>query len=363
MIRVGLIGFGLGGRVFHAPLISSVEGMELAAALERTGNKTAERYPGITTYRSLEGMLADRSLDLFVISTPNRTHFELARQILSAGRSVVIDKPLAVTPDEIAELIRLATDAGVLLVPFHNRRWDSDFQTIQKLLREGLLGRLVSLESRFDRWRPTPPTDRLWKDDPDTGGGVLLDLGTHLVDQALVLFGRPEAVSADVVRERSGTRANDSFNVRLRYPELQVTLGANVLTLPARPRFHLRGTNGNYWKFDVDPQEAALHQITRIEDPAWGREPAANWGLLHVGIDGSTVTRPVEAIPGDYRIYYAGVRDALLGKSSAPVAAIDAWCVARILEWAAESSAQRKEMVCDWSEEPGHKPSQEPKNG
>jgi predicted dehydrogenase len=359
MIRSGLIGFGLGGRVFHAPLISSVEGMELAAVLERTGNKAAERYPGVTTYRSLEEMLADRSLDLFVVTTPNGTHFELARQILRAGRSVIIDKPIAVTPDEIAELMHLAADAEALLVPFHNRRWDSDFQTVQKLLREGLLGRLVSLESRFDRWRPTPPIDRLWKDDPDTGGGLLLDLGTHLVDQALVLFGKPESVSADVLRERSGIRANDSFNLRLRYPDFQVTLGANNLTLPARPRFHLRGADGNYWKFGLDPQEAALHQITRIEDPAWGREPAANWGLLHVGVDGSTVTRPVETVPGDYRIFYAGVRDALLGKGPPPVAAIDAWRVARILEWAEESSEQRKEIVCDW----GHEPSPELKNG
>lgn len=352
MIRVGLIGFGLGGRVFHAPLISSVEGIELAAALERTGNKVAERYPGITTYRTLEEMLADRSLDLFVITTPNGTHFELARQVLRAGRNVVMDKPLAVTSGEIAELMQLAAEAQVLLAPFHNRRWDSDFQTVQKLLHEGLLGRLVWFESRFDRWRPILPKERRWKDDPSIGGGILLDLGTHLADQALVLFGKPEVIGADIVSERSDAHANDSIEVRLHYPGLTVTLGANCLTLPPRPRFHLRGTNGNYWKFGVDPQEAALGEIKRIEDPAWGRELAANWGVLHVSVDHGTVTRPVEALHGDYRLYYAGIRDALLGKAPAPVAAIDAWRAARILEWAEESSEQRKEIICDWSEEP-----------
>lgn len=353
MIRVGLIGFGLGGRVFHAPLVSSVEGMELAAVLERTTNKAAARYPGLVTHRSLEEMLADTSLDLFVVSTPNGTHYELSRQILSAGRNVVVDKPVAASSAQIAELIGLAAAKKLLFAPFHNRRWDSDFQTIKKLLHEGLLGRLVSFESRFDRWRPTMPTDRLWKDDPDTGGGVLLDLGTHIADQALVLFGKPDAVSADLERERDGAKSNDSFTVRLRYAGLQVTLGANCLSLPAAPRLHLRGTNGNYWKSGLDPQEAALNQIVRIaDDPCWGREPAANWGVLHVGIDGGTVTRPVEPVPGDYRLYYAGVRDALLGKAPAPVAAIDAWRVARLLEWAEESSKLRREVVCDWSKEP-----------
>jgi predicted dehydrogenase len=352
MIRVGLIGFGLAGRVFHAPLISSVEGLQLAAALERTTNKVAERYPDITTYRSLDEMLADASLDLFVVATPNGSHFELANRILSAGRNMVVDKPMAITTAEIAKLIRLAAEKNLLLAPFHNRRWDSDFQTIQKLLHEGALGRLVEFQSRFDRWRPTLPTDRLWKVDPSAGGGALLDLGSHLVDQALVLFGKPLAVSADVRSERSPLTANDSFEIRLRYSEFIVKLGSNSLALPPSLRFHLRGTSGNYWKKGLDQQEVALAKLTRIGDPNWGREPAANWGVLHVGIDGCEVSRPVEPVPGDYRRYYAGIRDALLGKGPAPVAAMDAWRGLRILEWAAESQEKRCEIICDWSGEP-----------
>jgi predicted dehydrogenase len=351
MIRVGLVGFGMAGRVFHGPLISSVEGLELAAVVERSSDNAAQRYPGIITYRSLEAMLADASLDLFVVATPSGTHFEVTRQILEAGKNVVVDKPVAVASAEVAQLMALARANSALLVPFFNRRWDGDFQSIQRLLHEGSLGRLVHFESRFDRWSPGS-TRRPWKDDPTQGGGQLLDLGTHIGDQALALFGRPEAVCADVTRERDGEGSNDAFSVRLRYPAFTAVLGANCLSTPARPRFHLRGSKGNYWKSGVDLQEAALNKITRIEDPAWGQEPPANWGTLHVDADGVMVTRPIEPIPGDYRLYYEGVRDSLLGKATAPVEAISAWRIARLLEWAAESSDQRREIPCDWSQEP-----------
>lgn len=196
----------------------------------------------------------------------------------------------------------------------------------------------------------------MWKESAEAGGGKLLDLGPHLVDQALVLFGKPEGVSAEVVREKDGPGVNDAFTIRLRYPSLAVTLSANSLSLPAPPRFYLRGTKGSYWKSGVDPQEAALNKITRIDtrtgDPAWGQEPPANWGVLHVGIEGGSVSRPVPALTGDYRLYYAGIRDALLGKAPAPVTGIDGWRAARVLEWAVESSEKRREIVCDWSGEP-----------
>ena len=352
MIRVGIVGFGLGGRVFHAPLISSVEGLELAAVVERTTNNAVERYPGITIFRSVADMLADASISLIVVTTPSGTHFEIAQQILEVGHHVVVDKPVCTTSAEVAQLMRLASARNLLLVTFHNRRWDGDFQTVRRVIGEGSLGRLVSFESRFDRWRPDIATNKLWKENIETGGGTLLDLGPHLTDQALTLFGKPEAVSAVVLRERDGTGSNDAFTIRLRYPGISVTLGANALSLPTGPRFHLRGTKGNYVKLGVDAQEAALTKITRIEDPAWGVEPTASWGTLHVGIDGGVVSTPVRPVVGDYRLFYSGVRDALLGKAPVPVQAIDAWRVLRILEWAAESSERRSEVNCDWSEEP-----------
>src|SRR5579862_5702703 len=244
MIRVGLVGFGMAGRVFHAPLISSVDGLELAAVVEGHSDNAAQRYPGITTYRSLEELLADASIKLVVVATPNSTHFPVAMQALEAAKNVVVDKPVALASSEIAELSELAGGIGLRLFPFHNRRFDSDFQTIKKVIGEHTLGRLVHFESYFDRWRPGLST-RAWKEESDQGG-ILFDLGTHVVDEALMLFGLPASVGADVFRERDSDGANDSFTIRLHYlTGFSATLGANCLSSLARPRVHLRGTRGN----------------------------------------------------------------------------------------------------------------------
>jgi scyllo-inositol 2-dehydrogenase (NADP+) len=351
MIRVGLVGFGLGGRVFHAPVLSSVEGLELAAIFERSSDHAEKLYPGIKVCRTLDEMLADSSIKLVVVASPNASHFDIALGALEAARNVVIDKPMAVSSSEIEQLMALAGGVGLQCIPFHNCRWDSDFRTIQKVIYEKTLGHLVHFESTRDRWRPGA-TRKPWKEEPEQGG-ILLDLGTHFVDQALLLFGPPESVGAEVRREREGEGANDSFTIRLHYfTGLTVTLGSNLLSTFARPRFHLRGTKGNYWKWGVDPQEEALGKITRIESADWGKEPAELWGTLAVETDGGVVKERVESVPGDYRIFYEGVRDALLGKGPAPVAAIDAWRTARVLEWAVESSKTHRDIECDWTNEP-----------
>lgn len=348
MIRVGLVGFGMAGKVFHGPLISSVEGLELAAVVERKTHAAAERYPGIRTYRSLEEMLADTNLQLIVIATPSGTHFELAKKALEAGKDLVVDKPVCARAVEIAELMEIAARMKVKLIPFHNRRWDGDFRTVRKLLHDEALGRVVSFESTFDRWRPHPKIGG-WKELNAPGSGVLLDLGTHLIDQALELFGLPLEVSAEVGREREPRdAADDFFTVRLYYDGLTATLGANCLSEPARARFHLRGTKGNYWKFGLDSQETKLTQIARIEDANWGHEESAKWGMLYTEIVGAMISRPVEALRGDYRLFYEGVRDALEGKGELPVKAKDAWRVARVIEWARESAMERKVVRCDW---------------
>jgi len=262
-----------------------------------------------------------------------------------------VDKPVSVASDEIRVLIELAASQQRLLIPFHNRRWDGDFFTLRKLLKEHQLGRVVHFESRLDRWRPGD-TRRPWKDDPSQGGGVLLDLGTHLVDQALVLCGKPLAVSAEVLRERDGEGTDDSFTVRLRYDRCYYTVGANALSSIPGARFHVRGTRGNFRKKSVDPQEAALNKITRITAADWGQEAQSEWGLLYVDVEGGMVSRPIATHAGDYRMFYAAVRDAVAGEAPPPVSAVDAWRVARILEWARESSEKRREVTCDWSSEP-----------
>jgi scyllo-inositol 2-dehydrogenase (NADP+) len=351
MIRVGLVGFGLAGRVFHAPIISSVEGLELAAVFERTSDHAEKLYPGIKVCRTLDELLADSSIKLVVVASPNATHFDIALRVLEAARNVVIDKPVATASSEVAQLLELAGGVGLQCVPFHNRRWDSDFRTLQQVIHEKSLGHLVHLESNHDRWRPGA-TRRPWKDDP-AEGGILLDLGTHLVDQALALFGPPESVGAEVRRERDGEGANDSFVIRLHYlTGIEVTLGSNCLSALPRPRFHLRGTKGNFLKWGLDPQEEALGKITRIDSAEWGKEPADRWGTLAVDAGEGVAPQPVESVPGDYRLFYEGVREALRGNGKPPVAAIDAWRTARILEWAIESSKTDRDIECDWSGEP-----------
>lgn len=351
MIRFGILGFGMAGRVFHGPLISSVDGLELAAVVERHTDEAAARYPGITTYRSADAMLADPSIEIMVVATPSGTHFDVARQVIAAGKHLIVDKPMAASSAEIAELMRLASARNVLLIPFHNRRWDGDFLTVKSLLADNAVGRLVHFESRMDRWSPRA-TRRPWKDDPAQAGGVLLDLGTHLADQALQLFGKPFAITAEVLRERDGEGANDAFTLRLRYNGFHVTLSANALSSPPGPRFLLRGTGGNYRKHGIDPQEAALNKVARISDPNWGEEPAEAWGTLHADINGAIITRPIQTLAGDYRRYYGAVRDALESGAPTPVRAIEGWLVARLLEWAQQSSEIRCEVPCDWSQEP-----------
>ena len=351
MIRAGVVGFGLSGRVFHAPMIAAVDGLELAAVVERHSHNAAAQYPGITTYTSYEAMLADDSLDFVVLGTPSTVHFEMAMQAIAAGKNVVVDKPTCVTSAQVAELGTAAKAAGKQAFPYHNRRWDGDFLTLQKLLSEQKLGRLVSFESTFDRWRPIRRDDN-WRENGLPGGGILLDLGTHLVDQALVLFGLPEAVRADVRGERDGAVTPDYFNIQLQYGGMTATVGGTCLTCLPRPHFIVRGTRGNYARWGLDSQEGRLRQLPQIVEPGWGAEPAANWGTLCVDVDGGMVSHPVPAIPGDYRQFYIGVREALLGNAPAPVLPIDAWRVARILEWATQSSEERREIPCDWSDAP-----------
>jgi predicted dehydrogenase len=346
MIRVGLVGYGMAGRVFHAPVISAVEGLELAAVVERHSRNAEAAYPGITTYTSLEEMLKDESLRLIVVATPNTSHAPLAHLALAAGRHVVVDKPTGITSKVIEGLIA-AIGPDRLLIPFHNRRWDNDFQTLRKLFHEEKLGTVVSLESTFLRWRPA--SRGTWRDDGTDGGGILLDLGTHLADQAVQLFGLPPEISAEVTAERPGGKVNDSFTIRLYYPGKVITLVANCLTAVPRPRYTVRGTQGNYVKWGLDPQEDRLKVTGKVEGSNWGMDPASAWGTLSIDVDGSMVTQPVQPIPGDYRLYYSGVRDAILGKVAPPVLATDALHVAQILEAAERSSQEKRTLPLNWT--------------
>ena len=344
-IRAGLVGFGHGGSIFHAPFLYAIEGLELTAILQRHGDTAAQAYPGVAIARSMEELLAQPNLDLIVISTPPSTHFELARQALEAGKHVVLDKPFVATSDQARVLIQLARARKRVLSVYQNCRWDGDFVTLQQVLASNELGRMVTLESRYDRYRPGPRT-KPWQENTFPGNGVLHDLGAHLVDQALVLFGTPEAIFADVRLDRDLAVVNDAFTIYLFYPRLRVVLNSTLLARTAGPRFVAHGTLGSYVKYGLDPQEQALKDGAVLGGPHWGEEPEANWGKLATVQDDQTVERRVPTLPGDYRRYYENVRDAIWGIAPLAVTAEQGWRTIRLLEFAIESSEQHCAVSC-----------------
>ena len=223
MVKVGLVGFGMAGQSFHAPIIRAVPGLELACILERHGSIAQQKYPGVRIARTLEDLLADEKIQLCVIATPNASHFDLAQRCLLAGRDVVVDKPFATNSSDALQLVELAEKSGRLLTVYQNRRFDGDFLTVQKLLAAKTLGRVVAYTSHYDRFRPALK-ENAWRERPGTGNGILFDLGPHLVDHALVLFGTPLAISAEVFSEREGSEVDDAFDVRFGYPEIHAYL-------------------------------------------------------------------------------------------------------------------------------------------
>jgi len=345
MIDVGLIGFGFAGKTFHAPVISAVEGLCLAAILQRHGTEAQQAYPAARTVRTLDDLLAIDSIRLVVIATPNTTHFDLAKRCLLAGRDVVIDKPFATTYAEAAELVELAKQQQRLLSVYQNRRWDGDFLTIRSLLEDGKLGRVVLFESHFDRFRPQLKANA-WREQPEPGSGVLFDLGPHLIDQAMLLFGTPEALIADVRIERDGASIDDGFDVVLHYPRMRALLRAGVLVSTPTPRFAVQGTQGGYLKYGLDPQEDALKRGETPSGEFWGFEAPERWGTLLTAQGDSFVREQLPTKPGDYRQYYANIRDAILGEAELAVTPQQALNVMRALELAKDSS--RKRCALSW---------------
>jgi len=345
-IRAGVVGFGLGGSIFHAPFLHAIDGFELAAILQPHGDTAAQAYPNVSIVRTMAELLAQPNLELIAISTPPSTHFELARQALEANKHVVIDKPFVSTSDQARQLIELARARKLILSAYQNRRWDGDFLTLKGLIAGGELGRIVSLESRFERYHPGVRPKK-WQEKNLPGNGILYDLGSHLADQALVLFGTPEAIFADVRYDRDITDINDAFTIYLFYPGVRVLLKATLLARAAGPRFVLHGTLGSYVKYGVDPQEQAMKDGILLGDPHWGEEPESAWGTLTTTRDGQMIERKVPTLPGDYRRYYENVRDAILSLAPLAVPAEDGWRTMRLLEMALESSAQRSAISCN----------------
>jgi predicted dehydrogenase len=331
-IRVGLIGYGYAGKTFHAPLIRSVPGLSLAVIGSSKQQLLEQTWPGITVC-SVTDVATHPDVDLVVIASPNDSHFPLAAAALRAGKDVVIDKPFTVTLAEARSLVTIASQNKRLLSVFHNRRWESEILATKTILESGVLGEISHYECHMDRFRPL--VRRRWREDPGPGAGLWFDLGPHLIDQALHLFGLPKSVNASFAILRKGGQTDDWAHVQLNYDRLRVVLHASLLASGGCPRSVLHGTQGSWAKFGADVQESQLMNGMLPDDPAFGYDPDP--GILY---DGATGTRTEVPSPtGNEREYYAGIRDAILGKSPAPVLARDAVACMAILETSFASGA------------------------
>jgi predicted dehydrogenase len=334
---VALVGYGFAGRVFHAPLITNVEGLTLSTIVSSNAAKVHADFPSVAVVAQAATAFADPSIDLVVIATPNDTHFLLARAALAAGKHVVVDKPFTLTGSEARVLAGEAQRAGRVLSVYHNRRWDSDFLTLRRLIDEGELGDVVHFESHFDRWRPD--VGQRWREQPGAGSGIWFDLGPHLVDQALCLFGAPRAVFADLAVQREGGRTTDYFHVLLRYDERRVILHGGLLVAAKGPRFIVHGTRGSFVKDGMDSQEDALRAGLSPRSENFGTDPRD--GILTLG---NQTSRPVASLRGAYIRYYELLRDAIEASAPPPVTAAEAIAVMDILELAEESNRTRTEL-------------------
>jgi len=340
MLNVGLIGFGFSGKVFHAPVIRAVDGLRLTTIVQRHGTPDP-RYSDVEVVRSVEELLTG-TIDLVVIATPNTSHHPIAQQCLLAGRHVVIDKPFTTTLREAEELVQLGAVRRRVLSAYQNRRYVGDFVTLRNLLSEGVLGRVTLFESHFDRFRPELRPGA-WREQAQPGSGIWFDLGPHLLDQALVLFGTPQAVSADIRVEREGAAADDAFDVTLHYPGMRALLRASMLALSPGPTFAVHGTKGSFVKYGLDPQEAALKSGRTPDESHWDSEPPEMYGRLTT----PEGTRTVPTIPSSFTQYYENIRDAILGKTQPAVTPEQVLNVMRGLELAVASS--RKRCVLPWT--------------
>jgi predicted dehydrogenase len=341
-LRVGLVGYGLGGEAFHAPLIAATPGLRLSAVVTRDperASRARRRHGPVRVVERAEEVWTGEPLDVVVVTSPNRTHVPIARAALAAGAAVVVDKPLAVTSAEAEELVLEAERSDLLLTVFHNRRWDGDFRTLARLLGEGALGDVLRFESRFERWQPEPKPGWRMSPDPEDAGGLLYDLGSHLIDQALVLFGPVRSVYAELDRRREGVGVDDDAFLALEHEGgTRSHLWMSALAGQRGPRMRVLGTRAAWTKHGMDVQEAALRQGRGPDEGGWGEEDEASWGVLGTDDDSS----PVPTERGDYRAFYARLVLALRQGGAPPVDPRDAVRGLRVIEAARASAADRR---------------------
>lgn len=340
-VNVGILGYGLvsAARTFHVPLVNYEERMQLKSIATLLPDEAHQLVKGVHITTDSDEVINDPNIDLIIVALPNTLHYKFAKQALEAGKHVVVEKPLCVNASEIKELMQLARTHNRTLTQFHNRRWDAGFLTVQKLITEAACGETRLLEMNYDRWAPEVSSG--WRDHDEKGSGMLYDLGVHLFDQTICLFGSPLSVTADLHSHRPQSKAVDYFNVRLEYPHHEVILRSSMLASLPAPRYRLVGTKGNYVKNGVDMQASQLNNGMLPDDPAYGHDAPAEYGTLH---DGETsTTLPTER--GAYETFYHQLASHLLDGTEPAVPPSDALTIVALVEAALLSHEQRRTVM------------------
>jgi predicted dehydrogenase len=342
-IKTAILSFGMSGKLFHAPFLSAHPGFQLMGAWERSKKMIQEIYPGTISYPSLESILEDKDIELVVVNTPNNTHYEYAKKALMAGKHIIVEKAFTTSVPEAVELKRLSEKLGKKLSVYQNRRYDSDFRTVKKMIASKDLGDLVEAEFHFGRYKPLIGV-KLHKETPGPGAGLLNDLGPHLIDEALSLFGMPQSVYADIRITREHSQVDDWFDIVLHYPALRVRLKSGMLVREASTGYIIHGTLGSFLKSRADVQEAGLLVGKIPNSEGWGVEPESENGLLHAERNGVVIKEKVPTEQGNYYDYFDEVYKAITNDTAMPVTADDGINVMRILE-AAEKSNQERRVI------------------
>lgn len=340
-INAAICSYGLSGKVFHAPFLSLNPGFRLYGVWERSKNLAKEKYPGIRVFRTYEEMLADKDIELVIVNTPSYTHYEYAKQSLQAGKHTIVEKPFTATVAQAEELVALAKKNNLKLSVFQNRRWDSDYKTVKKIVDENWLGEIKEAEFRYDRYNPLL-SPKLHKETPGPAVGCVYDLGPHLIDAALYMFGMPQSVFADIRITRPGSQVDDYFEILLYYPSSRVRLRAGYYFREPVPGFAVHGTKGSFLKSRADIQEPSMVAGMEPNAPGWGIEPGTARGILHTEKDGTVIREYIQTLQGNYADYFEGIVQALRHNAPLPVTGEDGLNVIKIIEAAFNSSKERK---------------------
>lgn len=340
-IKTALLSYGMSGKVFHAPFLALHPGYELKGSWERSKKLIQKDYPDVISYPSLESILEDRTIDLVIVNTPVETHFEYAKKVLLAGKHALVEKAFTSTVAQAQELASLAKEKGLKLCVFHNRRWNSELKTIQKIIEDNVLGDIVEAEFHFDRYNPllSPKTH---KETASLGAGILKDLGSHLIDQSLFLFGIPQSVFGDIRMTRDHSVVDDCIDILLYYPDFRVRLKAGFFVREPIPSFIIHGKKGSFLKTRGDVQEEDLKAGKKPNLENWGVELEKDEGLLHTEIDGKIIYKKVPTIKGDYNGFFDALYDSISKDGIEPITAEDGIKVMRIIEAAIQSNEQKK---------------------